>query len=69
MSQQDGKVVLIGSINGLRGRVGTLSYNPAKAGLVGIAKTAAAELGRYNINVNVIAPGYKKLLHRPIRRN
>ena len=58
MSQQDGKVVLIGSINGLRGRVGTLSYNPAKAGLVGIAKTAAAELGRYNINVNVIAPGY-----------
>jgi 3-oxoacyl-[acyl-carrier protein] reductase len=57
-NQENGKVVLIGSINGLRGRVGTLSYNAAKAGLVGMAKTAAAELGRYNVNVNVVAPGY-----------
>ncbi len=58
VSQQEGKVVLVGSINGLRGRIGTLSYNAAKAGLVGMAKTAAAELGRYNVNVNVVAPGY-----------
>jgi 3-oxoacyl-[acyl-carrier protein] reductase len=58
MEQNGGKVVLVGSINGLRGRVGTTSYNAAKAGLVGLAKTAAAELGRYNVNVNVVAPGY-----------
>jgi 3-oxoacyl-[acyl-carrier protein] reductase len=58
MERNAGKIVLVGSINGLRGRMGTISYNAAKAGLVGLAKTAAAELGRYNINVNVVAPGY-----------
>ncbi len=58
MQQKYGKVVCIGSINGLRGRAGTTSYNAAKAGLVGLVKTAAAELGAYNINVNLIAPGF-----------
>lgn len=56
--QRGGKVVCIGSINGLRGRVGTASYNAAKAGLVGLIKTAAAELGPHNINVNLVAPGF-----------
>jgi 3-oxoacyl-[acyl-carrier protein] reductase len=58
MERNSGKIVLVGSINGLRGRMGTASYNAAKAGLVGLAKTAASELGRYNVNVNVVAPGY-----------
>ena len=58
MAQQDGKIVCIGSINGLRGRLGSASYNAAKAGLVGLVKTAAAELGRHNINVNLVAPGF-----------
>jgi len=58
MAQQDGKIVCIGSINGLRGRLGSASYNAAKAGLIGLVKTAAAELGRHNINVNLIAPGF-----------
>jgi 3-oxoacyl-[acyl-carrier protein] reductase len=57
-AQRGGKVVCIGSINGLRGRVGTASYNAAKAGLVGLIKTAAAELGPHNINVNLVAPGF-----------
>jgi 3-oxoacyl-[acyl-carrier protein] reductase len=56
--QQYGKIVCIGSINGLRGRIGTASYNAAKAGLVGLMKSAAAELGPFNVNVNLIAPGY-----------
>jgi 3-oxoacyl-[acyl-carrier protein] reductase len=56
--QNDGKIICIGSINGLRGRPGTASYNTAKAGLLGLVKTAAAELGRYNVNVNLIAPGF-----------
>lgn len=56
--QNYGKVVCIGSINGLRGRIGTVSYNTAKAGLLGLVKTAAAELGRYNVNVNLVAPGF-----------
>jgi 3-oxoacyl-[acyl-carrier protein] reductase len=58
MTQMHGKVICIGSINGLRGRVGTLSYNVAKAGLLGLVKTVAAELGRFNVNVNLVSPGY-----------
>jgi 3-oxoacyl-[acyl-carrier protein] reductase len=58
MKQTGGKIVCIGSINGLRGRIGTVSYNAAKAGLVGLVKTAAAELGEFNVNVNLVAPGF-----------
>lgn len=58
MEQMYGKIVCIGSINGLRGRIGSASYNAAKAGLVGLVKTAAAELGRFNVNVNLVAPGF-----------
>jgi 3-oxoacyl-[acyl-carrier protein] reductase len=53
-----GKIVCIGSINGLRGRIGTAGYNAAKAGLLGLVKTAAAELGPSGVNVNLVAPGY-----------
>ena len=58
VKQRRGKIVSIGSINGLRGRMGTASYNAAKAGLVGLVKTAAAELGAAGINVNLVAPGF-----------
>jgi 3-oxoacyl-[acyl-carrier protein] reductase len=58
ITQKAGKIVCIGSINGLRGRMGSASYNAAKAGLVGLVKTAAAELGRHGINVNLVAPGF-----------
>ncbi len=58
VKQNGGKIVCIGSINGLRGRVGSASYNTAKAGLLGLVKTAAAELGGHNVNVNLIAPGF-----------
>jgi 3-oxoacyl-[acyl-carrier protein] reductase len=56
--QRAGKIVCIGSINGLRGRIGSIGYNVAKAGLVGLVKTAASELGPYQINVNLVAPGF-----------
>jgi 3-oxoacyl-[acyl-carrier protein] reductase len=68
IKQMSGKIVCIGSINGLRGRVGTASYNAAKAGLVGLVKTAAAELGEFNVNVNLVAPGFIETtsqLHTP----
>ena len=58
VAQGHGKIVCIGSINGLRGRLGTAGYNTAKAGLVGLVKTAAAELGPSGVNVNLVAPGF-----------
>jgi NAD(P)-dependent dehydrogenase (short-subunit alcohol dehydrogenase family) len=53
-----GRVVLIGSINGSRGKFGTSAYSASKAGLIGLAKTAAREVGRFAITVNVIEPGW-----------
>jgi NAD(P)-dependent dehydrogenase (short-subunit alcohol dehydrogenase family) len=53
-----GRVVLISSINGLRGRFGQANYAAAKAGIVGLGKTLAAEFARDGATVNVIAPGY-----------
>ncbi len=52
-----GRIVNIASINGLRGKFGQANYTAAKAGLIGLTKTAARELGRKGITVNVIAPG------------
>lgn len=53
-----GKIINIGSINGVRGREGSVAYSTAKAGVIGFTKTIAKELGQYNINCNVVAPGY-----------
>jgi 3-oxoacyl-[acyl-carrier protein] reductase len=56
--RQRGKIVNISSINGLRGKFGLANYAASKAGLIGLTKTVAKELGRYNVNVNAVAPGY-----------
>lgn len=53
-----GRVVLIGSINGSRGKFGTSAYSASKAGLLGLAKTVARETGRFGVRVNVIEPGW-----------
>ena len=53
-----GAVVLISSINGERGKVGLSAYSASKAGLNGLARTAARELGGFNIRVNAVAPGW-----------
>lgn len=52
-----GRIVLIGSINGSRGKFGTSAYSASKAGLLGLAKTVARETGRFGITVNVVEPG------------
>jgi len=55
--QQSGKIVSITSINALRGKFGQANYAAAKAGMIGLTKTVAKELGRYKVNVNAVAPG------------
>jgi SDR family mycofactocin-dependent oxidoreductase len=53
---EGGSVVLISSVNGLRGVPGTAHYNAAKHGLVGLTRTLALELARYGIRVNTLHP-------------
>lgn len=53
-----GRLVFIGSINGLRGSFGQANYAAAKAGLVGLARALALELARDGVTVNVVAPGF-----------
>ena len=53
-----GAVVLVSSINGQRGKFGQSNYAASKAGLIGLAKTAALELGGFGIRVNCVAPGW-----------
>jgi 3-oxoacyl-[acyl-carrier protein] reductase len=55
--QKSGKIVNISSINGLRGKFGQANYAASKAGMIGLTKSVARELGASNINVNVVAPG------------
>ncbi|MGA3210834.1 MAG: SDR family NAD(P)-dependent oxidoreductase [Terriglobales bacterium] len=53
-----GRIVLIGSINGSRGKFGTSAYSASKAGLLGLSKSVAREVGRFGILVNVVEPGW-----------
>ncbi len=57
VEQQSGKMVLISSTSALGNR-GQTNYSTAKAGLQGMTKTLAIELGRFNVNVNCVAPGF-----------
>jgi 3-oxoacyl-[acyl-carrier protein] reductase len=57
-AQQDGKIVNISSIHGIRPEFGLANYAASKAGLVGLTRSAAVELGPSNVNVNAVAPGY-----------
>ncbi len=52
-----GRIVSIGSINGLRGKFGQSNYAAAKAGLIGLTKSVAREVGAFGITANVVAPG------------
>ncbi|MFC2157228.1 beta-ketoacyl-ACP reductase [Acidobacteriota bacterium] len=55
--QKYGRIINITSINGLRGKFGQTNYSAAKAGAIGLTKTAAKELGKYGVTVNSVAPG------------
>jgi len=55
---EGGRIVLIGSINGSRGKFGTSAYSASKAGLNALAKTVAREVARLKILINVVEPGW-----------
>ena len=57
-TQEWGKVVNIASVHGVRSEFGLANYASSKAGLIGLTRSAAVELGPANINVNAVAPGY-----------
>jgi len=58
MKQRSGSIVLLSSIVGLAGNAGQAAYAASKAGLLGLAKSVAKELGSRNVRVNAVAPGY-----------
>src|SRR5205807_4478816 len=57
VEQRYGKMVFISSTSALGNR-GQANYSTAKAGLQGLARTLAVELGPFNVNVNAVAPGF-----------
>ena len=57
VQQKYGKMVFLSSISALGNR-GQANYSAAKAGLQGMARTLAIELGPFNVNVNAVAPGF-----------
>lgn len=57
MDQKYGKIVNISSINGMRGKFAQSNYAASKGGEIAMSKSLAKELGKFNINVNVVAPG------------
>ncbi len=56
--QGDGKIVNVSSVHALRSEFGLANYCASKAGLLGLTRSAAVELGPSNVNVNAVAPGY-----------
>ncbi len=58
MKQRSGRIVNITSVSGLVGMARQVNYAASKAGMIGLTKALAKEVGSYNITVNAVAPGY-----------
>ncbi len=58
MRQHYGRIINIASVVGIRGNAGQVNYSSSKAGVIGLTKSVARELGSRNVTVNAIAPGF-----------
>lgn len=58
--QRSGRIINISSVAGLYGNAGQFNYSAAKAGIIGMTKTTAKELGSRGITCNAVAPGFVK---------
>ena len=58
MKGRYGRIVNIGSVSGIAGNAGQVNYATAKAGLIGMTKSVAKELGAKGVTANVVAPGF-----------
>lgn len=67
MERQYGRLIFVTSAAGVLGTIGQINYSAAKAGILGMAKSAAKELARYNITSNAIAPGAATPMTETIR--
>lgn len=58
VKQKQGKIISISSVVGIAGNAGQVNYSASKAGIIGMTKSLAKELGSRGVNVNAVAPGF-----------
>jgi len=58
LKQRSGRIINVTSVSGLAGQAGQTNYSASKAGMIGLTKALAKEVGSRNITVNAVAPGF-----------